>query len=539
MARSALMNVLQKLARNALAEYRDAGAATTSTRASRREFLQRAAALGAAGATGWSALALAQAPRERSKVVIVGAGLAGLCAARTLRSAGVIAHVIEGSPRVGGRCWTGYDAFEAGQIIEHGGELIDSSHEAIHALATELELTLDDLLAAEPKGSQSVAFFDGAPYTVMDVDRDFRAVAPRLASDARIIGDDLPTYRLHTTAQVALDRMPASRWIESRVPGGMRSRFGRLLANAYTEELGGDPDEVSAITVVTLLAGSPADRFSPYAQSDQRFHIRGGNDQIVTRIAGGLAAQIETRTRLIALALRADGRYQLDLLRDGAEQRVVADRVIVAIPFSLLRVVDLSQAHFRPRKMQAIRELGMGRNTKLQLQFAQRFWQRANSNGEARVAGAFQTTWDVTRAQPGTPGILNFFSGGNAAERAGQGYADQQARIALRDLEAAMPGATAAWNGRVTRNAWDRNPWSLGSYAMLRPGQYTSIAGAEAEPEGRVFFAGEHTSSTSQGYLNGAVETGQRAAVEVLASLGARRVLKAAGSSLHTRPITA
>jgi monoamine oxidase len=200
----------------------------------------------------------------------------------------------------------------------------------------------------------------------------------------------------------------------------------------------------------------------------------------------------------------------------------------MTIPFPLLRVVDLTQAGFRPRKMRAIEELGMGRNTKLQLQFANRFWQRANGNGEVRLAGAFQTTWDVTRAQPGTPGILNFFSGGSTAEQAGRGYAEAQARIALRDLEAVMPGATAAWNERVVRNAWDRNPWSLGSYALLRPGQYTSIAGIEAEREGNVFFAGEHTSSESQGYLNGAVETGQRAAGEVLASLGARRLPKAA-----------
>ena len=75
----------------------------------------------------------------------------------------------------------------------------------------------------------------------------------------------------------------------------------------------------------------------------------------------------------------------------------------------------------------------------------------------------------------------------------------------------------------MIRNAWDRNPWSLGSYALVKPGQYTSFYGVEAEPEGHVYFAGEHTSIESQGYLNGAVETGQRAAGEVLASLGAKR----------------
>ena len=134
----------------------------------------------------------------------------------------------------------------------------------------------------------------------------------------------------------------------------------------------------------------------------------------------------------------------------------------------------------------------------------------------------------MTRAQAGTAGVLNFYSGGARAVAAGLGDIDAQAREALAGLARAAPESTALWNGRVIRNAWDRNPWSLGSYALIRPGQYTSFYGIEGKPEGHVYFAGEHTSIESQGYLNGAVESGQRAAAEVLASLGARRVKAAA-----------
>src|SRR4030095_13190885 len=158
----------------------------------------------------------------------------------------------------------------------------------------------------------------------------------------------------------------------------------------------------------------------------------------------------------------------------------------------------------------------MGRNTKLQLQFSERCWWREKCNGEYRWQGTFQTTWDVTRAQPGTAGILNFFSGGAAAVAASQGDLAERARESLRELTRFRPGIEAHWNGRVIRNAWDRNPWSLGSYALIKPGQYTTFYGVEAEPSGHVYFAGEHTSIESQGYLNGAVETGQRAAAEVL-----------------------
>jgi monoamine oxidase len=370
-------------------------------------------------------------------------------------------------------------------------------------------------------------FFDGAAYSTAEVDRDFDAVRPRIARDAKIIGDDLPTYDKHTPEQRRLDRMSAAEWIDTRVPGGRGSRLGQLLVNAYGEELGGDPDEISAITVVSLLAGSPADRFSPYEESDQRYHVRGGNDQIVTKLAEK-AGDIETRSRLVALSRRGDGRYRVVILRDGAEREEIADRVILTVPFTLLRAVDLRNADFGARKMRSINELGMGRNTKLQLQFADRFWRNGAGNGEYRLRGSFQTTWEVTRAQPGNAGILNFFSGGSAAVAAGLSGIDAQAATSLAELSRFAPASEAAWNRRVIRNAWDRNPWSLGSYALIKPGQYTSFYGVEAEARGHVYFAGEHTSLESQGYLNGGVESGMRAAGEVLKSLGAARLPKSA-----------
>ncbi len=513
------MHLVQRIARDAARRAHDPGA--PAARAARRTFLRRAGALALAGTTpGWAGLASGAADL---RVVVVGAGLAGLTAAHALAQAGVRATVIEGSPRVGGRCWTERDAFAGGQIAERGGELIDTPHAAIRALATGFGLELDDLVAAEPPGGAPLAFFDGAPYAVADIDRDFRAMRPHLSADAEVLGDELPTYRKHTAAQRALDRTSAREWIDTRVAGGTRSRFGQLLVNAYGEELGGDPDEISAITVVSLLAGSPAERFAPYEESDQRYHIRGGNDQLVRRLADGIGGPIETGTRLVAIARRPDGGFRLAVMRDTAVRDVDADRVILALPFTLLRVVDLRDAGFGARKLRSIRELGMGRNTKLQLQFAQRFWLPGNGTGEYRLSGAFQTTWDATRAQAGAAGILNCFSGGSAAVAAGLGDVDARARDALADLQRAAPERTREWNGRVIRNAWDRNPWTFGSYALIRPGQYTAFYGVEAEPSGHAHFAGEHTSIDAQGYLEGAVASGQRAAAEVLASLGARR----------------
>jgi monoamine oxidase len=225
----------------------------------------------------------------------------------------------------------------------------------------------------------------------------------------------------------------------------------------------------------------------------------------------------------VALARRADGRYRLTLARDAAMRDVDADHVVLAMPFTLLRDVDLARAGFRARKLAAIRELGMGRNTKLQLQFSDRAWIPAGGNGETRVEGSYHVSWEVSRAQSGAAGILNFYSGGTTAVRAGEGTPEERAQAALADLERIHPGIGRRFNGRVIRNAWDRHPWSRGSYSLLKPGQYAAFHGIEGLPEGRVHFAGEQSSADWYGYLNGAVESGLRAADDVARATGARK----------------
>jgi monoamine oxidase len=374
----------------------------------RREYLRRALAIGAASALPWR-FERAFAATPAARVVIVGGGLAGLAAAHALALAGVRARVFEASPRVGGRCWTERRVFDDGQIAERGGELIDTSHDAIRLLAAAFALPLDDLLDVEPQGSEPAWLFDGTPYPLAVATADLAQMLTRLDVDARCLDPDLPTFRRHTPAQRALDQLSAADWIATRVDGGLSSRFGRLLANAYREELGGDLAEISAVSVVALLMATPHDRFSPYEESDQRYHIRGGNDQLARMLAERVEGQIETGTRLTVLSRIDRGRVRLTFARDQATPEEIADRVILALPFSLLKEVDLERSSFRPRKLLAVRELGMGRNTKLQLQFRERIWQRANGNGETRLEGSYLTGWDVTRAQPGNAGILNFF----------------------------------------------------------------------------------------------------------------------------------
>src|SRR5215217_8875794 len=157
MARTALAGTLQQLAAEVSA---DAG---TAPRPTRRQLL--AGGAGVAGAAAASRFAPPARAADAPRIVVVGAGLAGLSCAYRLKQAGYTAQVHEASDRLGGRCWTIRGAFADGQIAEHGGELIDQGHTSIRQLANSLGLTLDNLLQAESKGSEPLYFFDGTPYS--------------------------------------------------------------------------------------------------------------------------------------------------------------------------------------------------------------------------------------------------------------------------------------------------------------------------------------------------------------------------------------
>ncbi|WP_308636848.1 flavin monoamine oxidase family protein [Paenibacillus silvisoli] len=464
-----------------------------------------------------------------AQIVIIGAGLAGLTCAYRLEQAGLTPLILEADhKKVPGRIDTRRGAFAEEQSIERGGMLIDTGHHALRRLIDELGLTLNDLIAAEKEGTEPCYYFDGVPYTLADATRDFLAVIPKLNADLKAAG--FPTrYDRFTPRGQELDRMSVVDWIEESVPGGKGSKFGRLIDIACNIEYGAESAEQSALNFLYLHDGGVSDgeRFSPFGVSDERYHVRGGNDQIVRRLMDRLAPGSLLRgRRLIAIAEEAGGAgYRLRFQdRDGTHE-AKADHVVLTLPFSILRSsVDYSNAGFRPLKRTAIEELGMGANSKLHLQFIDRCWNAAGCNGDTIADNGYQNTFDVTRGQPGTSGILVEYTGGHVAEGMNLGSLPERAQQFLHQLEPVIPGITQRWNGKVTRDYWPGNPFSLGSYAYRKVGQYTKFTGIEEEAEGRegrCHFAGEHTSVVYQGYMNGAVESGERAAAEIISALQA------------------
>jgi monoamine oxidase len=457
----------------------------------------------------------ATAPR----IVVIGAGLAGLSCAYQLQQAGYSAQVYEASDRLGGRCWTDRTSFLGGQIAEHGGELIDQGHTAVRQLIQRLGLDLDNLLQAEVNGTEPFHYFDGSPYTFTQATNDLKQIWQQIHND--VSAASYPTlYNLSTQRGRELDQMSIADWIQAYVPGGLASKLGQLLDVAYNIEYGAETNVQSSLNMLYLLGYSGQGQLRIFGPSNEKYHVRGGNDQIVTRLAAALPGQITRGAALKSISRTSSGSYQLSLaLTGGGTKSVGADRVVLALPFSMLREVSYSQAGFSSRKQTAIKELPMGTNSKLHLQFSSRRWSGIGNTGDTYSDTGYQATWDVTRAQPGTPGILVDYTGGKIGNSFGTGTPSDRARQFLGQIEPVLPGLSARWNGRATVDYWAGNPWTKGSYSYWKVGQYTKFAGAEREIEGACHFAGEHTSIDFQGYLNGAVETGQRAADEVIAAL--------------------
>ncbi len=484
-------------------------------------------------AVGAAALALprsARAAGPQPSIAIVGGGIAGLTCALYLRDKGLASTVYEASGRIGGRMFSNRSDYFGGQVAEWCGELIDTGHHTVRNLAARFSLPLDSLLAAQPNGSEDTYRFGGQYYSKAQADEDFLDMADILGADLK--GAGYPTrFDRFTAVGRELDLMSVYDWIETRVPGGHASPLGKLLDVAYAIEFGADSRVQASLNLLYMLGyQANASGISIFGVSDEKFHIRGGNQQLPEAIAADLGAgAVQTGHRLVRLKQTAGGRSQLTFQRAGSTIEVVADYVVLALPFAVLRTLDYAGAGFSARKLRAIDQLGRGHNGKLQLQFTQRGWLGTGpwpgkANGSTYSDTGYQASWDVTRGQAGTPGILCLYSGGSVTDAmktqspfatANDSFVVQDAQRGVSQLAPVFPGLT--WNGRATQSLPHRSPFYESSYSYYRVGQYTDFGGYEAAREANVLFCGEHTTQDYQGFMEGGAITGKQAALDLIA----------------------
>ena len=349
------------------------------------------------------------------------------------------------------------------------------------------------------------------------------------ALQGQIQATGYPTlYNSSTSAGQIFDQMTVYDWITNYVPGGHGSQLGTLLNAAYNEEYGAETTGQSALNLIYLLGyqAGPG-TWSVYGVSDERYHIAGGNANLPVAIAGALpAGSVHLGSAMTAIARSSDGSISVSFANG---KTVTADHVILCMSFAVLRTLNYSKAGFDPLKQTAITQLGAGRNAKLNLQFTSRPWNASGSTGSLYSDQPFQSAWEVTRGQSGTTGILVEYPGASVAQSMGQSapytttttnpHVTTYANQFLSQIEPIFPGITARWNGKAMLSTPFTDPNLLCSYSYWKPGQYTGFSGYEGVRQGNIHFAGEHCSTSFQGFMEGGASEGVRAANEILTDL--------------------
>jgi monoamine oxidase len=431
-------------------------------------------------------------------VLVAGAGLAGLAAAHDLMLDGADVTVVEARSRLGGRVWTVRDGFVDGQHAEAGGDLIDEGQDEIRTLADELGLKLSRILP----GGFGYARADASGKTrivTQSAGRGWDRLAKTLEGVIRPYR--LAEQRWDSPIAADLSRRSAAQWLEEiKADEELRTTVlglrGFFLA---------DPEELSLLALVDQFASGdqPA--------TTKTYRIDGGNDRLATSIGARLGDRVKLNTEVVAVSHR--GREVRISVKNGRDvSHLTRNYVVFALPATLLRRTPITPA-LPAQQHEAIARLKYGRATKTLLQCSKRFWR---APGRRRAFGSslpFGAVWEGNEEQRGRAGILSLIAGGAASDLT-QALTSKEGNTGLIESLDWL-GARNAQLLRSHQTVWEADPWARGGYAFFDPSYDPALRAWLARPCGRLFFAGEHTSVRWQGYMNGAIETGRRAAAEI------------------------
>jgi monoamine oxidase len=431
------------------------------------------------------------------RVIVAGAGLAGLSAARELETAGARVTIVEARDRVGGRVHTIRTGFAGGLHAEAGADLIEGGQSFVLELAASLGLKPVTIL----KGG--FRFYGGdkeGRYHVRSIESTFKELTRLLQREI----DDycLAGQRWDSAIAERLAKEPVSGWLDrvgadNGLRAGVRGLRGFYLA---------DPDVLPLLTLVDQMAMGGIDATGRFSR------IEGGNDRLPCTLVERFGGDLLLQTVVRAIRQDVDG-VSATVEGEGRRSELQADFFVAALPASTLREV-----HFDPplpeEQTRAIATLKYGEATRMLLQFKTAFWRR---KGRARAYGSdlpIGAVWDGTEDQRHHTAILCLLAGGHASRALGQIAATEGDRGIVDKLRwLGKPSALLEAKTIV----WEDDPWVRGGYAVFDPSYAPRLRAWLARPAGRVVFAGEHTSLRWQGYMNGAIESGKRAAAEVTA----------------------
>ncbi len=454
---------------------------------------------------------------EQTGVVVIGAGLAGLAAARSLAAAGQEVVVLEARDRVGGRTWT---ALEDGVLIEHGGQWVGPTQTRVLELIAELGLetfttyTDGDHLQLTSGGVErsSAAIPAGDPAEAAD----FMEAMVELTLRALEVDPAAPWE--HPRA-AGLDSMTLESWITARECGegarGWLRTVSRVLFPA-------EPGEISLLHALFYVASAGSlERMLATVNGAQETRLAAGAQALsegLARLLGGDRAG-RPRVRLNSPVHRiSHGAGGVAIFSGNEELR--ADRVIVALPPPLAGRIRYSPP-LPGYRDQLTQRAFMGAVIKTNIVYQTPFWREDGLSGQIVArSGIVQVTFDNTH--PGSPhGVLLAFIDSHEARRASL-VSPAQRRAAVLECLAGYFGERAASPLAYHEKSWLDEEWSRGCYtAVMGPGTWTGLGPALRAPIGPIHWAGTETALVWSGYMDGALRSGEDAAAAVLAELAA------------------
>jgi monoamine oxidase len=448
------------------------------------------------------------------RVVVIGAGLAGLTAAYELDRAGHRVTVLEASGRVGGRVLTLREPFDDGLYAEAGALHVFETHTTVHRYVRALGLGLQG-----PAASSGAFFVRGKRLTYSP--EDLRRIPLEISDEERSAG----VYAVWTQRVLPLVREVreagdpgAPGWPPPHLAGYDEITFAELLRRQGLSEgaiemltlgdpslLGEGVDTVSALTHLRAFSLLP---------SRAPATIAGGSDVLPRAIAARLGGRIRLEAPVVRLEQDPEG-VRVTYLDGGAPETVEAERVVCAVPLPLLARMEVVPA-LSPERARLAARTRQTSVTRTFLQMRRRFWEEEGLSGFAATDTPIQMVNPAAGHQPGVRGILESYLAGDRARAAAAMPEDERIAFTLAHLERVFPGAEAHFEVGVSR-VWDADPWARGAYPWFAPGELTAFLPHCARSEGRIHFAGDHTTARP-GWMQGAMESGVRAAREVAAA---------------------